>query len=493
MQPSVGCPARTAARGETRRVRAACAVAAVWLGALPLGVRHGPRWSPDRGRIVAAAALPQPGWLADDTPPLGILYRPASAAAAAALRPRLSIVCTSMSAAFDAHLPERFSVRLYATDDAYGADHPLARRVGADWVEEHRPRREASLVVPSTADGAVDVGALEAAVRYALAHQLLAHASNGRLPGGFQEGIARLVTPPSGRTQSGVAALRAAMDRGGLIGWTELIGPGSATVRPDVGYPESLSIAVFLVRERGFACLTDVARAAAGDVPFRTAFEAACGAPFEESELAWRDWLPTYVDGGWRTHPLFSPDLGLARQLLAEGEPATVVPLLRAVVAANGDGPLASDAQSMLARAESGAASQQALTTAEAALAAGDYQAVRHAAADARTHAAPVGASGALDRAAALDDRGAEGLAAASDLERAERLPPWRLFEARRAAHRAATGYARLGNDLAAARAVTVRAVLDRRAAPVAWLAVLVGAALLGHATRRRWHGAADR
>ena len=438
------------------------------------------------GRTISAAALRQPGWLVDDGPPVGIAYRPETAAAYAALQPRLGTAYVALVDAFGASLPAPFTVRLYASDDAYGADHPLARKVGGNWVEEHRPRREASVVAPTTADGSVDVNALEASVRYALAHQLLAHASNGRLPSGLQEGMARLMTPPSGETQTGVAALRSAMDTGALIGWTALIGPGSAYIQPEVGGPESLSIAVFLVQDRGFGCIRDVAHAAAGDVPFRTVFRAACGVSFADAEAAWLAWLPRYVDGGWRDSPLFSPDLGPARQLLAEGEEAVVVALLRAVVAANSGGPLALDAQAMLARAEAGAAAQVALATAQAALAAGDYASARRSAAEAGDRAAPVGASGALERAAALDARGAEGLAAARELDRATRLPPWQLFAARRAAHRAAILYARLGNDLAAQRAVAVRTTLDRRAAPFAWLAVLAGLGVLAHAGRRR-------
>ncbi|MCC7019453.1 MAG: hypothetical protein IT332_06850 [Ardenticatenales bacterium] len=497
MPECVARPSRAAVDvgATSRRKRAACALAmAVGALAAPhLDVRQivdqptkfvGHR--PQHSRAISAAALRQPGWLVDVGPSVSIAYRPETAAAAAALRPRLGAAVAALGDAFGASLPEPFTIRLYASDGAYGADHPLARKVGGSWVEEHRPRREASLVAPFTADGSVDVNALEVSVRYALAHQLLAHASNGRLPSGLQEGMARLMTPPSGETQTGVAALRSAMDTGTLIGWTALIGPGSAYVQPEVGVPESLSIAVFLVRDRGFDCIRDVAHASAGDVPFRTVFQAACGVSFAEAEAAWMAWLPRYVDGGWRDSPLFSPDLGPARQLLAEGEEAAVVPLLRAVVAANSGGPLAVDAGTMLARAEAGAAAQAALATAQAALAAGDYAAARRSAAEAGERAAPVGASGALERAAALDARGAEGLAAARDLDRATRLPAWQWVAARRAAHRAAILYARLGNDLAAQRAVAVRTSLDRRAAPFAWLAVLAGVGILAHAGRRR-------
>ncbi len=331
--------------------------------------------------------------------------------------PRASWRCSHDSArhmwrwvdAFGASLPAPFTVRLYASDDAYGADHPLARKVGGNWVEEHRPRREASVVAPTTADGSVDVNALEASVRYALAHQLLAHASNGRLPSGLQEGMARLMTPPSGETQTGVAALRSAMDTGALIGWTALIGPGSAYIQPEVGGPESLSIAVFLVQDRGFGCIR----------MSRTPLPAMCrSAPCSGPHAAGRS--PT-VEAAWLTlgcRATWTAAGATARCSAPTSDPPGSSWLrarkrspsrsLRAVVAANSGGPLALDAQAMLAWAdEAGAAAQVALATAQAALAEGDYASARRCAAEAADRAAPVGASGALERARRRSTRAA--------------------------------------------------------------------------------------
>ncbi|MEO8082723.1 MAG: hypothetical protein ABI780_02810 [Ardenticatenales bacterium] len=441
------------------------------------------RMRDERPTAMAASDAP---WLSDDAPPLRILYRAPSASAASALTTRAPDAYARLSAALGVVLPTPFTLRLYESDDAYAKDHPLGRLVSGVWAEEHRPRREAAVVVPRTTDDAVDMGALDIAVRYALGHQLLAHASNGRLPGAFQEGIARLFMPPTSATQAGVATLRAAHARGALVPWSDLSAPGSSYLKPDITYPESLSIAVYVVQTRGFECLAALPAASASDVPFREAFTLACGTSFDDAEAAWRLWLPSYVDGGWREHPLFSPDLGPARQLLAIGEDGRVAALLRAVVAVTPPGAAADDARSLLARAEGGAASNRTLGTAVAALAGGDYARARTAAAEAKTRAAEVGADGVVDNAAELDSRAAMGLRADADASRADRLPPWRVFEARRAAAAAATSYARLGNDVAAARARAVLERLDGRLAPIGWLCLFAGVALLAHAVRRR-------
>lgn len=433
----------------------------------------------------------QAGWQADDLGPLRLIYRPADADAAANLRGRLPTMTAALAEALDAPLPSPLGVRLYSDIDAYLDDHPLARATDAGLAEEHRPRREAHAVVARRADGSLDAAGLDAAVRYALAHQVLAHAADGRLPGGFQEGIARLVTPPTAATQAGVAALRVAIDRDDLVPWGELIGPGAAYVRPEIAYPQSLSMAVFLVETRGFGCLVALPGVARGDRPARAALDDACGVAFEAAEREWLAWLPRYVDGGWRTHPLFDPQLNLARDRLARGDDAAAAALLRAATAVVDDGPTRESARALLVRAEAGAAAAAGLATAEAALAAGDYAAVRHSAAAVRRIAAPVGAAGAVGSADAFDARGRAGLAAAADLARAGALPPWRLFEARRAADRAAAAYARLGNDLAAAAAVERRTALDRRAAPFGAGLAAAGLALVlrarGRPALRAW------
>lgn len=445
-----------------------------------------------QGTAPATAPLPggdpdAPGpWLADDALPLRLLFRPPSSSAAEALKSRAPAALAALGAALGAELPTPFTLRLYATDDAFARDHPLGRLSNGYWAEEHRPRREAAVVVPRTPDGAVDLSALDVAVRYALAHQLLAHASEGRLPGAFQEGIARLFLPPTAATQSGVATLRAAGARGAIVPWSDLAGPGSSYLQPEITYPEGLSIAVQLVEARGFRCLADLAVASASDAPFRDAFARACGVSFETAEAEWRRWLPRYVDGGWRDHPLFRTDLAPARQLLAVGENDRVAALLRAVLAVTPPGAVADEARALLARAEGGADSNRLLATAAAALSAGDYGAAQAAAAAAKDRAADVGADGIAGGATELGARAAAGQRAALDEARASRLPRWRVFEARRAAAAAAAAYARLGNDPAAARSRALLDGLDRRVVPIAWLCLLAGALVLGDAVRRR-------
>ncbi len=464
---------------RTRRAIRLGAALALALAAAPAAVRSAP------SALPASARPAQAEWIVDDVGPLRLAYRPADRTAADALRDRLGAMATDLAAALDAALPTPLTLRLYGDVDRLRADHPLARLTDAGLAEEHRPRREAAALVPVGAGGAVDPIGLDAAVRYALAHQILAHAADGRLPGGFQEGLARLVTPPSAATQTGVAALRAAIDRGDLIAWSELSGPGSAYLRPELSYPQSASMAVYLALVHGFDCVTGLPRAAAGDAPFRTAFARACGVPFETAERAWRAWLPSYVDGGWRAHPLYDPSLSLARERMARGDDAGAASLLRAAVAVLDDGPARDAARALQQRAAAGGAAATGLATADAALRAGDYAAVRTRAEDVRQAAAPVGAAGAVNSAERLAELGRTGLSAHDDLRRAVALPPWRVLAARRSADRAARAFAALGNDLAASEAVTVRGALDRRAAPWGWFLLAAGLGLLAHAHAR--------
>lgn len=375
-------------------------------------------------------------------------------------------------------------VRLYASSEALLATRPLAVASGALLAYPRRSRREVDVVAAS---GATD-DALAVALRRELAHRALVVRTDGRLAEGFQEGLAAYLAGPASARAEDIAQLRLAWGRDGLRRWAELTAPGAAYTEPALSYPEARSIAQFLADRYGFAALGKWLEATAGGAGWREGLEQAFGNSPDELEQAWQAWLPSYLDGGWRTHALFTPDLGQAEALLSGGDFAAAAALLDALSEAEEwpAGTVAEQRGRLLAAARAGSAAVAALAAAEAALARGDYQPATVDAAKAAAGFRAAGASASLGQAEELLRRGELGASSMAALARAEQLPAWRAIEARGLAAQAAEGLAQLGNDAAAQRAAALAARMDERLRPAGLALAALGLLLLAWNLRRR-------
>lgn len=379
---------------------------------------------------------------------------------------------------------EPIVVRLYSSSAALQATRPLAVPSGNLLAYPRRSRREVDVVAP--AGVAEDV--LAVALRRELAHRALVVRSEGRLPEGFQEGLAAYLAGPASARAEDIGQLRLAWGRDGLRPWSDLTAPGAAYTEPSLTYPEARSIAQFLADRFGFAALGRWLDAAASGNGWRGGLELAFGQSPDELEQAWRAWLPSYLDGGWRKHALFAPDLGQAETLLAQGDFAAAAGLLEALgqAAEDSSGVLGERRAQLLAAARVGSGAVAALATAEAALARGDYGPAAEDAAKAAAGFRSTGDVASLAQAEELARRGRLGASSLSALARAERLPAWRAVEARGLALQAATGLAQIGNDAATERARALAASMDGRLRPAGLALVALGLALLTWNVRRR-------
>ncbi len=479
----------------------------------PAGAR---RWRPGvhlaaivavAAAIVAAradaAVLPQP---ADpSTPPAAgdtrsdtvtthfVITAPAEAAAARDhFAAHADGIYLSLAAAFSATLATPITLRLLGSTEELLRANPVAVVVDGVVVGGRRGRREVA-IVPSLAGRGADAGQPEAAaldnlLRRELALRFAADLSDDRLPDGFREGVAQYLEQPDDRRTPGVARLREAHAGDRLRTWADLNAPGALYTDPALVLAESLSVAHFLVGAHGWDRLVAFVRAAADAPGWRHALETTFGEPPSALEAAWRTWLPTYLDGGWRSHDLFGGDLASAEALLARGAFAAArARLVGAVAVLDAANPAAAAAARILvARADAGLAGRARLAEAEAALAAGDYAGALAGAASAGATLGAAGDAAGVDTAAEIARRAEIGRDAVAALDRAERLPPWQLWRARDAALSAAVGFAQLGNDIGADRARERMTELDRRLAPAGWSLLVLGGALLAWNARQR-------
>lgn len=425
-----------------------------------------------------------------------ILSQPATAAERDYLSARADGLYDALASLFGTTLETPITLQIFPSADAFRAANPLTVEIDGVLDPGRRGRREIDIAVPvdgssPSADNgpAVDEGRpldeamrtrWDNALRRELAYRFAAQLSDDRLSAGFRAGIAQYLEQPGAQQAAGVARLREALDQGRLLNWSDLNAPGGAFTNPPLTGPQNLSIVHYLAATQGFPRLVAFVAASASASGWRDAFETAYGQPPVDLEAAWRAWLPAYLDGGWRQHVLYGQGSGLAEAMLAQGDYEGARAHLAGVLALAAADPAAAEPiRALLARAESGLAARQQIEEASAALAAGDYGATLAAATAADGPLDALGDRAGVAAAGALAARARLGAAAAAALARSERLPPWRLIEARHAAYQAAVGFGQVGNDVAAARAGARVEAIDRRLAPAGWALLALGAGLL--------------
>ncbi len=375
---------------------------------------------------------------------------------------------------------EPVTVWLYPNAAALLADKPLVVALGSELAYPRRSRREVILLAAPEQSAEEILGAL----RLELAHRALVVRSDGRLPEGFQAGLAAYLAGIRPGEAAGVARLREAWSRDALIPWSDLAVPGAAYLEPGLTYPQSRSVAQFLLATHGLMAVRRWLDAAAETSGWRQALESAFGQSPDRLEAAWAQWLPAYLDGGWRSHLLFTADLKPAERLLARGEYAAAAALVAGVGAF--EPAAAASSEALRLRADAGLQGVQRLAEAQDALQAGDYDGARRAASQARALLAEAGDTGAMATAAELARRAELGAASLAALRQAEALPAWRALEARAKVAGAAAGLSALGHDAAADRARAVLQVLDRRLVPAGVALFAAGLGLLLWSLRRR-------
>ncbi|MCB9176202.1 MAG: hypothetical protein H6648_03510 [Caldilineae bacterium] len=443
--------------------------------------------------LVAAQA---DGWLEQDGQAIAIVYPAGAEPFRDYFAERADAIYGQLSSAFADALELPVTLRLYRDDAAFLAANPLFVEVGGVLAQARRGRREVAISLPR-ALGASDPPApipgqleprLDNALRLELAYLFVAHASADRLPAGFQSGLAQYLLQPSEATASGVARLRDARDAAALHDWSALNAAGAEYLDPALAQPESLAIVHFLVERQGFARLLEFVRANASAAGWREALEDSYGMPPSQLAAEWEAWLPRYLDGGWRQHALYSADLGSAEDLMRRGDFAAAAMQLSSTVSLlESIDPVAAEAaRERLSDAEAGLAARRRAGEAAAALQAGRYAEAAEDGEAALEGLTRLGDEPGSAYATALLERARMGVAAEADLDRARRLPAWRVAEARQAGHRAMQGFAKIGNTAAAGRARDRVVELDRRQAPLGWALTLVGLALIARSLRRR-------
>ncbi len=388
--------------------------------------------------------------------------------------------------------PPPMILRVYPTMELYEQANPLAAQLPGVVAHAHTGRREISVAIPQTVGQSDEE--LQNNVRHELTHIVAADLSDGRLTTPWQEGIAQYVEHPSEQLEQKMLLMRQLIAEDRLLTWRELNEPGATYADPRIGYPQTLTMVAFLVQRDGMSRFREFVEATRESNGYRDALESVYGVSADTLEREWREGLPQYVTEGYRagTNTTSAPvfDLDPAAQLVARGDYGAAVEALRgllpAIKAADDAGALL-QAQSLLARAETGQRAVGLATDARAALIRGDYPTARNTGAAAQQQFEALGTEeqAALMREyQQLAERGMaaeQQLVAAGSLLRRLRVP-----EARTQLVAAYATFGELGDQARAARAQSALGLIARGEQVLTGLCLVSGALFLVWGMRRR-------
>lgn len=411
-------------------------------------------------------AQDQGEWREQRTARFAILYTDGSQPVAEHYASFVDGIYDEVAAIFGHRVPTPVTLRLYPTLDRYYEANPLARGMAGIVAHADFRRNEVVVILPQTREQTADE--VENNVRHELAHIVASDLSGNRLSVGFQEGVAQYVERAAPELETKVRLLRRAAEQGELFSWSELDDRDRVYGAPDVAYPQALSVVSFLVERSSFAKLREFIEVSGHSSGYRSALERTFGASPASLEQEWRDWLPSYLEGGYRRNALSAYDLSYIEALLAEGEYTEAQQGLEAAIEwlqTTSQLDTLQQAKSLLRASEAGVRADTLAADARAALEAADYERAGALASEAQSVYAELGDARQEAALRAYGARAARGTGAAQALARARVLAAdWRTYpQARATADFAAAEYVALGDRARAEEALTLRATLDQR------------------------------
>ena len=428
-------------------------------------------------------------WRERRTERFAILYVDGDAATAEQYAGFVDAVYDEISAVFGHQTAVPVTLRLYPTLERYQQINPLARSLTGVVAHANFQLHEVVVILSQTARQTPEE--VQNNVRHELTHIVIAELSGNRLNVGFQEGIAQYVERPAPELEQRIRLLQRAYDQQILMPWSDLDDRETVYGAPEVGYPESMSMVAFLVEKYSFAKLREFLTIAARSSGYRSALERTYGVAPDELERQWRDWLPSYLAGGYKRNALSAYDLSGAEALIAQGRYADAQTELQTALEwlhATDQRDVEQEAEALLARSQQGLQADGLASDARAALDAADYARAADLVGQARAAYAALGDTRQDAVLAAYAARAEQGSVAAGALAQAQALAQaLRYPQARAAADQAAAAYLALGDRARADEALALRAFLDQRQTWVGAALLLFGLIGVAGSTVRRF------
>ncbi|NJN16068.1 MAG: hypothetical protein HC822_07175 [Oscillochloris sp.] len=440
------------------------------------------------GLLVAPAAYAQGSvdWRERRTDQFTILYNAGGEAEAERYAAFVDTVYEEIALAFAHRTATPLTLRLYPNSEEYYQINPAARNVPGVVAHADFRRRELVVIVERTLQQSEEE--VRNNVRHELTHIVVSDLSAGRLNTGFHEGIAQYMERPAPELERKITILRSAVDQDRLLRWSDLDSRDTIYGDPALAYPQALSIVAFLVERYGFAEFQRFLEITARSSGYRSALERTYNDSPADLEAEWRNWLPSYLAGGYRSNVLERYDPRPAASLIGQGRYAEAqADLERGLAVAQQNPSLYQSAElatieNLLQRAQDGLRAERLAEDARTALLGGDYERAAERIGQARMAFAALEDTRQSAVLAEYEDRVGRGLRAIAMLESAGDLAAgFRFPQARAAADSAMSEFTALNDQLRADNALALRNQLDfrQRLAGLALLAIGLGGAAL--------------
>lgn len=465
--------------------------------------RSGPCWRETRVRrllgllialVVITLYVPAPAlaqdsdWRERRTDRFAILYADGDISTAEQYAGFVDTIYDEVAAIFGHRTDTPVTLRLYPTLEHYYEVNPQAR--GMQGVVAHADFRHHEVVVIIEQTSAQTADEIQNNIRHELTHIVAAELSEDRLNVGFHEGIAQYVERPSRELEAKIRLLEDAHTEGRLLSWSDLDDRDIVYRDPQVSYPETLAVVAFLVERYSFAKLRDFLTITARSSGYRSALERTFGATPADLEQQWREWLPSYLEGGYRRNALTAYDLSQAQALLQQGRYAEAQAELEAAIEwlrTTNQADILEQAEALL---EHSAAGQQAETLAgqaRTALEQADYDRATELVVQAQRAYDELGDTHQRDVLANYAERAERGKRANTALNEAVALAEALQYpQARAVADRVAAEYIELGDRTRADQALSLRSFLDQRQSLLGTILVALGLLGIGASAVRR-------
>ncbi len=384
-------------------------------------------------------------------------------------------------------------LRIYPTLELYYEANPIAAQLPGVVAHAHTGRREISVAIPQT-EGQSDV-AVRNNIRHELTHIIAADLSAGRLTLPWQEGIAQYVEHPDEQLTAKMALMRQIIAENRLLSWRDLNQPGATYADPRIGYPETFTIAAFLVQRNGIERFRTFVEAMKESSGYRGALQVAYGTSADALEREWRAQLDDFVSEGYKSWAGTQGgargfDLTQSEALLARGDYAGALASLQALIDSMADvaDPGALErARSLFVRAQAGQQGTELAANARDALARGDYHAATAASAEGRKHLWSIGQREQADVLAEYEVLARRGMHAEIQMSEAGKLlRRLRVDDAQALLVEAYTTFGELGDMPRTAQARSALSLITRAEQVFAGACFAGGAIVLAWSGRRR-------
>ncbi len=401
-------------------------------------------------------------WLEQRTTSFAVLYPEGAESQANEYAQFVDGVYDEISAVFGYRTPTPVVLRIYPSMALYYEANPLAEQLQGVVAHAHTGRREISVALPQTVGQSPDQ--IVNNVRHELAHIIATDLSGNKLSTAWQEGVAQYVEHPTEELDVKMMLLERARIGDSLFSWSEINQPDVPYQAPQISYPQSYSMVAFLVQRDGFATLRRFLEATKTSTGYRSALETAYGVSADRLEGEWSAQLAAFTAGGYLRQNATVFDSAQAEALIARGEYAAALGELDTLRAGLDAGaPELATVDALLGRAKDGQRALQLAADSKQALANGEYETAKRAAAEAQPLLVALGQQGQADVVSEYVALADEGLRAQQQLDVArEALRTLRVGTARTALIDAYTSFTRLGDADGAAAAEHTLATIER-------------------------------